>query len=116
MEEALLRFWSQPMTEELRGRRAQLWTSALSLLGEFFDNDFVLWDSKADNFGSSEGSLTDLLFLDVVAVEERSMLPLILSRRGSLFHGKTPHVAACAGSSLGERCLAKAPCVPVAIA
>ena len=63
MQDMLLQFWSRPMTEELRAQHAQLWTSALSLLGEFFENDFVLWDSKADNFGSSEGSLTDLVFV-----------------------------------------------------
>ena len=73
MQDALLQMWTKPMTAALRERHDTLWMTALSMIGTFFQNGWVLWDAKVDNFGVVDGESTRMQFLDLAGLEERSV-------------------------------------------
>ncbi|CAE7401600.1 ANK1 [Symbiodinium sp. CCMP2592] len=75
MTTALLQLWQQPMTEQLREQHLRLWTSALAMIGTFFENGWVLRDAQPENYGVDEGDYDGMRFLDAGAMERRSLSP-----------------------------------------
>ncbi|CAE7262837.1 unnamed protein product [Symbiodinium sp. CCMP2592] len=71
METALLQLWQLPMTDRLLEEHLKLWTSALVMFGTFFENGWILWDAKPDNYGMDEGNYERLQFLDLAAIDDR---------------------------------------------
>ena len=73
MQDALLQMWTKPMTAKLRDLHDRLWITALSMIGTFFENGWILWDAKVDNFGMVDGDVTRMQFVDLAGLEERSV-------------------------------------------